>query len=195
MFKFVDGPDINHSQNLFICLLTREAAQQKFLLKWNKERLIIQTQSILWSYMTHWDSVLQKTQFSQSRKIKIRKGRRCAFTVEKVDTQLIYAIRNTGFLLDTNSRNSMNNIEIVQENAEDFTLHNSGESNDFRLTQQQYQALMSLIQKYRANDNVDSTPAYINQVGSITTFALVIIWMVSDGKILSVNNFSKNKEC
>jgi len=95
--------------------------------------------------------------------------------VEKVDTQLIYAIRNTGFLLDTNSRNSMNNIEIVQENAEDFTLHNSGESNDFRLTQQQYQALMSLIQKYRANDNVDSTPAYINQVGSITTFALVII--------------------
>jgi len=58
--------------------------------------------------------------------------------------------RKHGFHLDyklNNFRNSMNSIEIIWENARDSALCNFDELNKFKLTQQQYQAFMSLIQK------------------------------------------------
>jgi len=75
-------------------------------------------------------------------------------------------------------------------------LHNLSESNDFILTQQQHQALISLIQKSGVNNNVDLTPIQINQFGSLSTSIGQNSNMNDnhDDKICSVNNFSKNKE-
>ena len=76
----------------------------------------------MWLYRTHKGSVIQKA----------RKGGHTVYICYKRHgSPPEYKLNN--------SKNSMNNIEIVRENTRDSALHNSSESNNFKFTQQQYQ--------------------------------------------------------
>lgn len=61
----------------------------------------------------------------------------------------------------------MNIVGIVHDNIGDFVQQNSNETYDFRLSHQQYQALVNLIQHFGIINNVEL--AQINQIGYVTS--------------------------
>jgi len=65
-----------------------------------------------------------------------------------------------GYKFSNSRANAVKTVDAQQENGQDST----GQEQDFRLTQQQYQALMSLLQENKEDTPIDSNTSKVNTV-------------------------------